>query len=252
MKRINSTIRLSSDPIKWKKHLVLVDWQLREMENLTNTINRYLINDYAQCLKDIKTELNAVGEGYSFIIKLVYKESHFKLPNIVISSTDDLDNAKSLLASIDFSNFEEIWYCKNKTQSKETVFGRMLFDNSLLFPTRCAIHYEMVWGASARKIEQFPAINTPFISFDRENWNAVPKVDKIHGGGMNTDEMISKSMGIITEVSKYTAEIVDFASFAFACGCNHLCLEFSYIDKSLNFIDWDSDDDMKVLRTCKQ
>lgn len=248
MKKIDSTARYPTDPVKWKKHLTLVDWKLRDKKNLYDSINRYLIDDYMECLNDIRRELILSKEGYSFIIKFVYKESYLKLPNIVISSEDDFYCTVNAIKSMNLSKFIEIWYCKNRANQNNTVFGRMSFGNTPLFPTRCPIRFEMVWGNSARIIEQYPLINNTFVSYERESWNSKIEIAQLKKGNMHTDDILEVSERIIINASKYTPEIIDFASFVFSRGCNHLCLEFSFANNTFSFVDWDSDDDMKVLK----
>ena len=117
-----------------------------------------------------------------------------------------------------------------------------------MFPSRCPIRYEMVWGTSARIIEQYPLIKNTFIALERDNWNTEPELDQLNNADMSSDEILDVSKKIISISSKYTSEIIDFASFVFSRGCNHLCLEFSYANGIFGFIDWDSDDDMKILK----
>ena len=248
MRKIDATVPRPSDPIKWKKHLTLVNWKLREREHLLRSINRYRIEDLEDCLGDIKKELARESDECVFVIKLVYKDNYLKLPNIVISTGDDLENARDLLAVTNISKFDEIWYCKNRNKSDNAVFGRMLFGNNDLFPTRCPIRYEMVWGSSARIIEKYPLISNTFISYDSDSWNTPLVVDCLNCGERYEDEVLATSKKIIDRISKYTLEIIDFASFVFSCGCSNLCLEFSFVDDDFSFIDWDSDDDMKAIR----
>ena len=247
MKIVNSVTILPDDPMKWKKHLLLVTWRLRDKDHLFHSINRYPINDSELCLQDINNELIRDEGAYSFIIKLVYKDVFYKLPNFIILSVADLEMTKEKLEDIKLTQFKEIWYCKNRTRDNDIVFGRMLIGNNPLFPNRCPIRYEMVWGDSAREIEQYPFVNEPFISINQSNWNVAPQVDKIDNKDMSIDEILKISESVITAISHYTTEIIDFASYVFSLGCDYLCLEFNYGDNGFSFIDWDSDDDRKVL-----
>jgi hypothetical protein len=67
-------------------------------------------------------------------------------------------------------------------------------------------------------------------------------------GSKSEDEVLGISRKIVDAISRYTLEIIDFASFVFSCGCNNLCLEFSYTNDDFSFIDWDTDDDLKAIR----
>lgn len=251
MSRIDSSQHDNKDPLKWKKHLMLVDWKIRDREHLLNSINRYPINEYLSCLKDISKDITEHGGQYSFVIKLVSSNHLWKLPNIIVSSIKDLEDAEELIKCYKLSEFVEIWYCKNLTQNNDTVFGRMLLNNNVLFPSRCSIRFEIVWSTSARTIEQYPLINCSFIAFERDNWNAPPIVSGLNSCNMKVSEMISISKKIIAAVSAYTPQIIEFGSYVFSCGCNQLCLEYSYCNDQLNFIDWDTDDDNKVLVTLR-
>ena len=249
MNKIQSDRRTNNTPVKWHKHLTLVEWQLRDMQHLTNSIHRYPIQRYTQCLSDIRKQLLTDNGKHTFVVILVYPHAYLNLPNIVISSIHDLENAVQTLNTADLTKYTEIWYCKNDTHNNDTAFGRISFGNDELFPRRCAIRYEIVWGTSARKIEQYPAIDDPFVAFDRENWNATPKLDVLITGNMQRDALLALSDKIIATISKYTVNIIDFATFVFSRGCKYLSLDFIYCNGEFSFIDWDSDDDMKVLQS---
>ena len=246
MSRIDAT-RRHDDPLKWKKHLVLVEWKIRDKAHLLSSINRYPIQNYSECLDDICNELDNSGDEYTFIVKLVYRYNFWKLPNIVISSKRDLLQAKRTINTYDTTFLSEIWYCKNKTKNNNTVFGRMLISNNQLFPERCPIRYELVWSTSARNIERYPKISCPFIAVERSNWNAKPVFLEINNFNMSSRDMFFISEKIIRTISLYTSKIKEFGCFVFSRGCNHLCLEFSYCNGELNFIDWDTDNDNKIL-----
>lgn len=247
MSRIDATHRYEDDPLKWKKHLVLVEWKMREKAHLLGSINRYSIRNYAECLRDIADELDRSGEEYTYIVKLVYRYNFWKLPNIMISAKEDLVRAKELIDAYDTRILSEIWYCKNKTKNNNTIFGRMLISDGDLFPDRCPIRFELVWSTSARKIEQYPKIDCPFLAVERTNWNTEPVFCDIHDSNMNSDDMIAVAGKIIRKISAYTAQIKEFGCFVFSKGCSHLCLEFNYCNGILNFIDWDTDNDNKIL-----
>lgn len=248
MSKIDATNHHDYDPLKWKKHLVLVEWELRERAHLLSSINRYFIEDYLECLEAIDCELdNSIGD-YSIIVKLVYKNDFYKLPNVIVNSKADLEDAKKMIESHDLSSFSEIWYCKNKTKNNAMVFGRMLISNSQLFPNRSPIRYELVWSNSARKIERYPVTDCPFVAAERENWNSQHKILEINKSNANVDELLSYTDEIIKRTSVFTSKIKEFGCFVFSQGCNHLCLEFSFSSSEFNFIDWDTDDDIRILK----
>ena len=234
-------------PIKWKKHLVLVEWGLREKSHLFNTIKRYKVKDYNECLEDIRNSLEQDKADYAYIIKLVYKTTFHKLPNIIIKNIDDLNKAKKTLSNSDLSIFDEIWYCRNIIKKNDAVFGRLLIGNNYLFPNNAHIVYEMVWDSSARSIEKYPNMNCPFAAAYRNNWNAPIQINEIISSGSNEEEMKNEVIEIIKHTSRYQNAIKDFGRFVFSCGCQYFNIEFTYYQGDLKFIDWDSDNDLLVI-----
>ena len=248
MKNSDYEYNNNKTPVKWKKHLVLVEWGLRSIDNLLESIHRYPISDYQLCFEQINKELTSSRNCFelTFIIKLVYRYRYYKLPNIIISSKNDLVQAFQRMNEYDISAFSEIWYCKNKI-NENAVFGRMLLSNNPLFPIFVPIRYELVWGSSARIIEKFPDTNCPFVAIEKEKWNSPLNVTEISCIDSNKEKLLIMSEKIINKISLYSSEINDFATFVFSRGCSQLCIEFSFFDNKLNFIDWDSDNDKKVL-----
>lgn len=238
---------VSKEPKKWRKHLVLVNWRLRDEQHLKNSIRRYKITDYLTCLNDIERQLEMCPDKYVYIIKLVYREEFYKLPNIVIQSGKDLAETKKKLSEMNLTVFFEIWYCRNPKRNINTVFGRLLIDNSVLYPSRCPVCIEMVWDSSARSIEKYPNMDCPFVAINRENWNSAVEVTEVISNGHNRNDLIFFAKKIASLLSVYTSRIREFGEYIFSCGCNHLSIEFSYSNGELNFIDWDSDNDVRIL-----
>lgn len=247
MKKSSFPINNTSEPLKWKKHIVLVHWGLRDEENLIKSINRYSIENISGCVKDIKNEFKQNVIDFSIIIKLVYQYNYLSLPNIIIKSEKDIKHLDQAIKRYNLSDFCEIWYCKNRTHNNGMVFGRMSFRNDDLFPAICKFHYDLVWSSSARTIENYPYIDCPFMQIDKENWNAEPVFKYITKDYMQEEAMQAVASKILLHISSYSSRIKDFATFAFSAGCKQLCLEFSYVDDSFNFIDWDSDNDRIIL-----
>ena len=123
----------SSAPPKWIKHKMLTFWNLRDENDLKSTIHRYNIEEYEKCLQKIAEELGTLEGNCVYIIKLVYRNSVYKLPNFLIQSREELLICRDKLKNIEGKQFTEIWYCKNTTK-KETIYGRVLFFLDELFP----------------------------------------------------------------------------------------------------------------------
>lgn len=234
-------------PVKWRKHMVLVEWGLREEKNLTDSIHRYKAENYEACIEDIKKQMEKAPDENIYIIKLVPLRSYYQLPNLLIDKEKKIEEIYTELRNMQLEHYSEIWYCSNKVQNQGTVFGRMLIGNGELYPIRCPIRIELVWGSSARVIERYPHVNCPYIAVEKENWNSSPTIKELIAKDMDEEKIINTAMEIVCETGLFYNRIRDFGSYIFSKGCNRLSLEFNYCDGKFSFIDWDSDDDKKVL-----
>ena len=65
-------------------------------------------------------------------------------------------------------------------------------------------------------------------------------------------EIVSTVDIILGILPKYYNDIADFGMYLRENGCLYLCLEFSFLNPdNFSFIDWDSDNDEKILRAFK-
>lgn len=234
-------------PAKWRKHLILVEWELRERKNLLESIRRFRIAEYQTCLEAIRQQMRRRPDDYIYIIKLVYRQKFYKLPNIVISREEQIEEACRMLEAMDRNRYSEIWYCSNKARKHRMVFGRLMIDYGALYPSRVPARIELVWGNSARNIEKYPDTECPYAAIWRENWNAPPVIEKILPCGMDTEALIDTAVEIARKLGTFRREILEFGTYVFSKGCSRLSLEFSYDDHHLSFIDWDSDNDGRIL-----
>lgn len=240
--------KISSIPPKWIKHKLLPVFGLRDEEDLKSTIHRYKISEYEKCLKTIENEFNNTDENIVYIIKLVYKKSVYKLPNFLIQNREDILKCKDRLKYINQNQFTEIWYCKNNMQN-ETIYGRVAISIDELFPRQVKRKVEIVWGNSARQMEQYPNLQGSFLTAEIDGWgNSYRIIDSISEGKTKID--LEETLRIVLiNLSKFHRRIVDFGKFVNECGCTELCIEFLIVnDGEFTIIDWDSDNDMKVIK----
>lgn len=239
-------------PPKWIKHKMLTFWDLRDENDLKSTIHRYNIEEYEKCLQKIDEELGALEGNSVYIIKLVYSNSVYKLPNFLIRGREDLLLCRDKLKSIVEKQFTEIWYCKNTTQ-KETIYGRMLFCLDELFPRTVKQKMEIVWGNSARMIEQYPNLECAFAAAEIDGWGRKFRIIDVIQADKSKTEIQEALVKLLDLLSNYQCRIINFGKFISECGCSALCIEFSYTnDGKFTIIDWDSDNDMKVINKISQ
>lgn len=234
-------------PPKWIKHKMLTIWDLRDENDLKSAIYRYNIEEYEKCLQKVDEELSASYGNYVYIIKLVYRNSVYKLPNFVIQSREDLWICRDKLKNVKEKQFIEIWYCKNMIQ-KEMIFGRVLFSLDELFPRIVTRKMEIVWGNSARMIERYPNLECTFVVMETDGWGKNFRIIDVMQADKSIAE-IQETLGMLLDLlSNYQSRIINFGEFINECGCSLLCIEFSYTnDGKFTIVDWDSDNDMKAI-----
>lgn len=234
-------------PPKWIKHKMLTFWDLRDENDLKSTIHRYSIEEYDKCLQKIDDELSTSNGSFVYIIKLVYKNSVYKLPNFLIQNREDLLTCRDKLKNVKEKQFIEIWYCKNIAQ-KEMIYGRVLFSLDQLFPRMVTRKMEIVWGNSARMIERYPNLECTFVAVETDGWGKNFRIIDVIQADKSKTEILETLVMLLDLLSNYQSRIISFGKFISECGCSSLCIEFSYTnDGKFAIIDWDSDNDMEVI-----
>lgn len=233
---------------KWIKQKMLTKWGLRDSGELEASIHRYGIGNYRECLRQIEKELNEFEDLKVYVIKLIPRNSVYKLPNFLVTSLKELDTCKAKLDDMNLEAFMEIWYCENALQ-KETVYGRMLFSLNEIFPKIITRNIEVVWGKSARMIEQYPHLDCAFAVVETDGWDQCFRIIKVLQANKPKSEILEIIAVLLRLLGNYQDRIIKFGTFIKECGCSFLCIEFS-LKKGEEFtiIDWDSDNDMKVIR----
>ena len=229
-------------PAKWVKYQFLVEWGLRDARELDSSIKRFKFNDYLKLLNSINNELENNPEHVAFIVKLIAKNTMFKLPNYSVSNESDLEALETEILKLSKERYYEIWYCRYDLTKQDSVFGRLCFDFEI--PYKHDI--ELVWDYTARGIEYYPYCKGDFISITRKDWTAE---NYIVNALKSADIMKSKEdTETILKALAYSRKcILEFCSFLNSCGTKSLSIEFKFKDDKLYFIDWDSDDDERII-----
>lgn len=240
----------SNSPMKWIKHMVLCYFKLRDKKELRNTIHRFSIKNYEDCLASVEKELNEKSDS-TYVIKMVYQKRFYKLPNYLISNELDLLQCRHQIQNSLTNQFSEIWYCANDS-SDIRAYGRILMHLNELFPQRVSRKIEIVWDKSARVLEKYPDLSCTFVSVTTEGWGTKYKIDELITAKKSMQEIASTVDIILGILPKYYNDITDFGMYLRENGCLYLCLEFSFLNPDdFSFIDWDSDNDEKILRAFK-
>lgn len=237
---------------KWIKQKMLTRWQLRDSGELESSIHRYRIGEYRECFHQIENELNESEDKKVYVIKLIQRNSVYKLPNFLVTSLKELAACRAKLDGMSLEAFMEIWYCENTLQ-KETVYGRILFSLNEMFPRIMTRNIEVVWGKSARMIEQYPNLECSFVAVETDGWDQRFRIIKVIQADKSKSEISEIIAVLLSRLGNYQDRIIKFGTFIKECGCSFLCIEVSLKKgRELTVIDWDSDNDMKVIRKVVQ
>lgn len=232
---------------KWLKYVIMDFFGLRDICEVSATIHRFSINDAEKCLYEIKEDMKKGLENV-YVIKLIYWEKFYKLPNYLLKNYNDWESCREDLLTREKNQFSEIWYCKNKF-NKDMAFGRILFCLDESFLRLGKIQTEIVWGASARLIDDYPNLYVPFVSLTKNGFaNEWVVKDAIYDE-RNLNNLMQEVENITRKIPIYYPEIRSIGEWLRDCGCKWLSLEFSNnAQGKFDFIDWDTDNDLFALK----
>lgn len=107
---------------------------------------------------------------------------------------------------------------------------------------------EIVWGNSARLIEQYPNLECAFASVEIDGWEKNFRIVDVIQADKSKAEIQEAVVMLLDLLIIYQRRIIDFGKFVNECGCSSLCIEFlCENDRKFTIIDWDCDNDMKVI-----
>ena len=238
-------------PNKWKKHLVLVEFGLKKREDLENEIHRYPAFHVNTLIEDIKQELKQNPDSGMYIISSIPSRDCFKLPNSCISSFEDLESFKTTLDEHFYDKFTEVWYCKKPFENgHDVITGRISFDNRIgLNSIKYSHSIEQVWNCSHREIEKFNKnSNVIYLRAFREGWGRRYHIDALNvPSKKDKEKVINGFIQMVKGVESYKEKIEEFENYLEKLGIDELCLEYMLSQKGFSFIDWDTDNDKKVI-----
>ena len=239
-----------TEPIKWKKHLVLQRFGLRTMEELERDIHRYKKSELMieEIRKDMYTNK---WENSLYTISLVDSRQLHKLPNINVRNLQELDEAREKIKEKDV---DEFWYCK-KVQGKDKNFsvGRISFDLRTQFSCTEGLYtsqtIEQVWNAGHRKLEGIHTDST-YLRASRINWGRRYSIEEINISDtetMSKQQLVEQFIQIVKEIERQHEHIIDLSEYLIKLGINQFSLEYVLEKDKFQFIDWDSQDDLKII-----
>ena len=211
-----------------------------------------IIGNISQLINEISQKIIQTGENSNlYTISLVKNNQLHKLPNINVSTLEQL---------LDFyekyknnpGSFDEVWYCKkqiNKTASPSCV-GRISFhtsDISLDISNEQIL--EQVWNTTHRDIESFNEnYSKSYVRAHRNGFGRRYIIDKMNiQSDIEKDQIVSQYISVVKEIEQKRDSIENFIDFLQQLGINEFSLEYLLEGSRFSIIDWDSQDDLKVI-----
>ena len=245
---------MKEDSLKWQKHLKLVEYDLRKYEDLISEIHRYKISAFLSLYNDIMIELiNDLSKQLNafYIIKLVKNEQYFKLPNYRIFCISDLEKFLGFINSRQ-SMYDELWYCRtqyDETSKMISVAGRISFDKEVGGNLQTI---EQIWNRSPRMIEEYNLYaDFIYVRASRLTWGHRYHFNKLHIP--DTYKIEDKDIAVqfsnsIIEIERLRDKLEIFEEYLSSFNYKAFTLEYKILNGSVSFIDWDTPNDMLVLR----
>lgn len=240
-------------PLKWQKYLLLVDFNLISLSELNSQIKRYKNNELYSMIADIREQIlydQHVQQKFIYVVKCVPFDLHFKLPNYRIFDISDLIHFETIYNTTLAEKYPEIWYCKTRIDdSADSVAGRIYFQTNELGYGQVI---EQIWNRSPRYIDTLSSQSDfPYIRASRDGWSRKYVIEKLHNPcpSKSTVQMQRQFYRSVAKIEGMRNKIELFGEFLESLDLAIFCLEYKRIDDDFLIIDWDSSNDMKVLKS---
>lgn len=172
------------------------------------------------------------------IVILVPLEHRYKLKNLLLN---DVQNLEYLDQFLEKNYDDEVWVCLNCKEVNCAISGRYNIYNLGLDEIHILEIIEDIYPRQLEKIE-LKQLKKYYGLFERSCWGMGYK----RTSGINIDELL-----IIQEIKKYIERhresIEKFCDYIVSKNVYNVSFEFRYVDGKFSFIDWDSDNDGKII-----
>lgn len=187
-------------------------------------------------------------KNYNFyVVKLIPMNRVYKLPNFRIFNLEDLDNFVNYSLKNDLFEYKEIWFCKTRVdEGVYSISGRITYSDSGVQTV------EQLWNCSARIIEEFnEESNFTYLRASRPGWGYRYMIEKLltpNGNFTNKEVLLTQFWNSVKEVEKHREQIEIFCDYLEQFQFKIFSLEYKIINGKFSIIDWDSPNDLCVLR----
>lgn len=237
----------SKIPMKWKKHLILVEFGLRTIEDLESDIHRFSNTKQNELIEELKWNLEQDEKKHEkslYIVSLIPIEEYYKLPNMLIEKKEDLKKLNDRSIS---KNCSEIWFCKKILDEEKNHFvGRISIKNTWNSNQQVV---EQVWNGNHRNIEKWnDNSKVDYLRASRDGWARRYQIDCIHAENNELREKINNQfIEAIKEIECHREKIETFINYLKSKEIHEICLEYMNTNHGIKFIDWDTSNDRLVI-----
>lgn len=233
---------------KWNKQQILMDFHMRDITSFEENVKVFKKSQKKDAIDFVVEQKNRYYgcKDLYFILILVPIEHRYKLKNIIIEDEIN-ENYTYEMLQMD-SYYSEIWVCTNWKKSEGSISGRFCIDMSKGYENQIL---EIVKGEAPRVIEKIEYCNS-----EKSENKIAYYIYARHYWGMRYKELVNQNKGglidsenseICRELEKRREVIEQFETWFAKIGILSLSLEFRFQNRKLEFIDWDTENDKKVI-----
>ncbi len=245
---------MEQEPNKWKKHLILVEFNLKTQTDLEKEIKRYPKQQIFQLMEDLKQRFHEDSEANAYLLSLIPRIDCFKLPNYIIKTEEDITDFLEFMRKRE-GLFSEVWCCeKPKREGLDNVIGRVSLSTGKTFRTEAEHIIEQVWSINHRDIEHY-CMNSKmnYLRASREGWNRRYQLDHISMvDKKDKNKMLNDFITVVKNIENNRDKIEDFLEFLREIDISEIVLEYMLVGEQFKFIDWDTSNDKKVIQAVFQ
>ncbi len=227
-------------------------YNLARLEDLESDIRRYAWSERARFMSDLRDDLfngRMDGQRHFFVVKPVPLVQRRQLPNFVVQGDSDLARLPEFLNRSTGSCIE-IWYCHTRVDEKLlSVAGRVRFDAGAADHSQVI---EQVSRCSPRTLETLSnAFHWPYVRAARFSWGhhfAIEDVRVPSGGAVTRSQILAEFEYAVRRWERGRERIEIFCEILDALNFASYSLEYKVVGEHFSIIDWDTPDDLLVLR----
>lgn len=224
---------------KWKKQELLFDYGLRERSEFFANIKIFFKSQTNDALRCIYDQLSLAKGITNIVLIQVPVEHRYLLKNCVLNSMVDIDKAEEFIKRT--GEKEELWMCLNSKNSTDALSGRY----NINYKNGEEEHVlEIIEDIYPRKLERISRLtyNKYYGLFTRKHWAMGYSTEYEE----NKKRQIYKSE-IFVNIERNRESLERLCEYINEKSVYSISFEFKCINGEFTFIDWDSENDSKIV-----